>query len=178
MERSAKYVADTKAISDAAQNRQIAAQRAESLATAADQKLFAQHAAAQGELSRAMERAERIRSGKDYQASLATIKQATMTATRPDGTVDESKINSVYKADYKRAVDNIARSDAEMFNMVKVADETAKIAFNRLNIPGGAGASATNSPAPMSQAAFDKQWPTLKSGQTLIGPDGKTYTKK
>ena len=30
---------------------------------------------------------------------------------------------------------------------------------------------------PLSEAEFNKQWSTLKKGQTLIGPDGKTYTK-
>ncbi|NDG00602.1 MAG: hypothetical protein EB123_04025 [Synechococcaceae bacterium WBB_32_011] len=39
-------------------------------------------------------------------------------------------------------------------------------------------ATPAAAPAPISQEAFDKQWSTLKSGQTLTGPDGKTYTKK
>ena len=30
---------------------------------------------------------------------------------------------------------------------------------------------------PLSEAEFNKQWPTLKKGQSLVGPDGKTYTK-
>ena len=33
-------------------------------------------------------------------------------------------------------------------------------------------------PRPLSQQEFDTKWPTLKAGQSLIGPDGKTYTKK
>lgn len=32
--------------------------------------------------------------------------------------------------------------------------------------------------AKMTQAEFNAQWAKLKPGQTLIGPDGKTYTKK
>jgi hypothetical protein len=31
---------------------------------------------------------------------------------------------------------------------------------------------------PTTQTEFDKTWATLKSGQSLTGPDGKTYTKK
>jgi hypothetical protein len=38
------------------------------------------------------------------------------------------------------------------------------------DVPGGA-------PKPIGAAEFDAKWKTLKSGQTLVGPDGKTYTK-
>lgn len=33
-------------------------------------------------------------------------------------------------------------------------------------------------PAPAPASDFDSQWAKLKSGQSLVGPDGKTYTKK
>jgi hypothetical protein len=176
MERSARTVAEIKAISDAAQTRQVAAQRAESAAVAADQKLFTQHAAAQQELSRAMERAERLRSGKDYQASLAVIQQATIgVPLKPDGTVDESKINSVLKANYDRAKANIERADTEMFNMVKAADETAKIAFNRLNIPGGAGAPPANNIRAAVEAGGQKYEPDKYDYK--IAEDGSVQRK-
>jgi hypothetical protein len=32
-------------------------------------------------------------------------------------------------------------------------------------------------PKPITPAEFDAKWNTLKKGQTLVGPDGKTYTK-
>ena len=48
--------------------------------------------------------------------------------------------------------------------------------------PAPAAAAPTPAPAakprPLSQQEFDTKWPTLKAGQSLIGPDGKTYTKK
>jgi hypothetical protein len=176
MERSARTVAEIKAISEAAQTRQMAAQRAESAAVAADQKLFTQHAAAQQELSRAMERAERLRSGKDYQASLAVIQQATMgVPLKPDGTVDESKINSVLKANYDRAKANIERADTEMFNIVKAADETAKMAFNRLNIPGGAGAPPANNIKATVEAGGQKYEPDKYDYK--IAEDGSVQRK-
>jgi hypothetical protein len=37
--------------------------------------------------------------------------------------------------------------------------------------------TAGGTPKPITGAEFDAKWKTLKSGQTLVGPDGKTYTK-
>ena len=39
-------------------------------------------------------------------------------------------------------------------------------------------ASDTKTAKPLAPAEFDKQWKTLKPGQSILGPDGKTYTKK
>jgi hypothetical protein len=33
-------------------------------------------------------------------------------------------------------------------------------------------------PAKITQDEFNTKWAKLKPGQTLVGPDGKTYTKK
>lgn len=38
------------------------------------------------------------------------------------------------------------------------------------------GASESG-PKPITGAEFDAKWKTLKKGETLVGPDGKTYTK-
>jgi hypothetical protein len=43
--------------------------------------------------------------------------------------------------------------------------------------PAAAPAKDVPSNKPLSESEFSKQWPTLKKGQSLIGPDGKTYTK-
>jgi hypothetical protein len=43
--------------------------------------------------------------------------------------------------------------------------------------PAPAPAKDVPSNKPLSESEFNKQWPTLKKGQSLIGPDGKTYTK-
>lgn len=40
------------------------------------------------------------------------------------------------------------------------------------------GAPARTPSVPMSAETFDTQWAKLKSGQSLVGPDGKTYTKR
>ena len=44
---------------------------------------------------------------------------------------------------------------------------------------GKARSAAGNQPqANITQEQFNTKWATLKPGQTLKGPDGKTYTKK
>jgi len=47
-----------------------------------------------------------------------------------------------------------------------------------INVEEKPAAPAPSTPARISQAEFDKKWSTLKPTQTLVGPDGKTYTKK
>ena len=37
---------------------------------------------------------------------------------------------------------------------------------------------ATAPATTITPSEFDAQWAALKPGQTLVGPDGKTYTKK
>lgn len=44
--------------------------------------------------------------------------------------------------------------------------------------PDGSTASENGSTSPTSPEDFEKAWADLKPGQTLTGPDGKTYTKK
>lgn len=44
--------------------------------------------------------------------------------------------------------------------------------------PAPAPAAPAAKPRPLSQKEFDAKWPTLEAGQSLVGPDGKTYTKK
>lgn len=44
--------------------------------------------------------------------------------------------------------------------------------------PASAAPAPAAKPRPLSQQEFDAKWPTLKAGQSLVGPDGKTYTKK
>lgn len=175
-ERSAKYVADTRATADAAQTREAAATRLATTANATELKLIQQHAAANAELARVMERAERLRSGADYQASLAAIKQATINIPlKPDGTVDESKINLLFKTDYDRAKANIARFDRETKTSVDNAENIAKQAFARLNIPGGAGAPAANDIRATVEAGGQKYEPDKYDYK--IAEDGSVQRK-
>jgi hypothetical protein len=97
---------------------------------------------------------------------------------------------------------NIARSPAHGYALAaigfRVEPETYKVLAFPQNpravpsapapaAPAPAAAAPTPAPAapppaakprPLSQQEFDTKWPTLKAGQSLIGPDGKTYTKK
>ena len=135
MKDSAKTVADIQAAASMAHTREMAAQRAQAIADSKDNKLFAEYRATQENANRAIERAERLRSGKDYQASREAISTATMTATRPDGSVDVTKIPPALRPDYDRAIANIARFDAEIATSIKNADDAAQLAFSRLKIP-------------------------------------------
>jgi hypothetical protein len=174
--QSAKYVADTKATADAAQTREAAATRLATTANATELKLIQQHAAANAELARVMERAERLRSGADYQASLAAIKQATINIPlKPDGTVDESKINPLFKTDYDRAKANIARFDRETKTSIDNAENIAKQAFARLNIPGGAGAPPANDIKATVEAGGQKYEPDKYDYK--IAEDGSVQRK-
>jgi hypothetical protein len=42
----------------------------------------------------------------------------------------------------------------------------------------GSNSSSQGAPPPLSAEEFDTQWATLKPGDQLTGPDGKTYTKQ
>jgi hypothetical protein len=65
-----------------------------------------------------------------------------------------------------------------------LAEEMAKPDANAPTGETGAPAPApTKGGAPKAGAsitpeAFNKQWANLKQGQTLVGPDGVTYTKQ
>jgi hypothetical protein len=64
---------------------------------------------------------------------------------------------------------------------------TAKDKKEETSTPKGREASGKVTPPPSSKTpppefkdptAFDAKWKTLKSGETIIGPDGKPHTKK
>jgi len=59
--------------------------------------------------------------------------------------------------------------------------EAAKVEIARLNKQlrdmGPQDKDDVEAPKPITPAEFDAKWKTLKKGQTLVGPDGETYTK-
>lgn len=75
-----------------------------------------------------------------------------------------------------------ASGDSQVLTAIRKKDTAAEAARRaailqeELSKPvPGAGAGQTGGITP---EAFNKKWATLKSGESLVGPDGKTYTKK
>jgi len=93
--------------------------------------------------------------------------QLRQTASMPESSTNKSIIDSA-----KKALKDYETSFAKQRQM---ADDALKMAESRVGITRSDAAPTSGA---TSQAEFDKKWPTLKSGQTLTGPDGKTYTKK
>lgn len=60
--------------------------------------------------------------------------------------------------------------EEEALIRAEIAELNAQLKELTPKPPGGA-------PKPITGAEFDAKWKTLKSGQSLVGPDGKTYTK-
>lgn len=65
-----------------------------------------------------------------------------------------------------------AESMKYVLNFIKTKGDVLETALNKPN--------TISPPATKPQAAsdFNSKWAALKSGQSLVGPDGKTYTKK
>ena len=63
-----------------------------------------------------------------------------------------------------------ATPEEEALIRAEIAELNAQLKELTPKPPGGA-------PKPITGAEFDAKWKTLKSGQSLVGPDGKTYTK-
>ena len=93
--------------------------------------------------------------------------QLRQTASMPESSTNKPIIDSAKKAlkDY----------ETSFAAQRKKADDALQAAESRVGITRSDAAPTSGA---TSQAEFDKKWPTLKSGQTLTGPDGKTYTKK
>jgi hypothetical protein len=93
--------------------------------------------------------------------------QLRQTASMPESSTNKSIIDSA-----KKALKDYETSFAKQRQM---ADDALRAAESRVGITRS---DVTPTSGAISQAEFDKKWSTLKSGQTLTGPDGKTYTKK
>ena len=66
-----------------------------------------------------------------------------------------------------------ATSMANVLDFVKNKRAVLKKALNTDNV-----IQADRKPAPVAPSDFNARWASLPSGQSLVGPDGKTYTKK
>jgi len=93
--------------------------------------------------------------------------QLRQTASMPESSTNKSIIDSA-----KKALKDYETSFAKQRQM---ADDALKMAESRVGITRS---DVTPTSGAISQAEFDKKWPTLKSGQSMVGPNGQTYTKK
>jgi hypothetical protein len=74
-------------------------------------------------------------------------------------------------------VDNL-RKEMELFGGPVEEQKPAVSTKRDTSLAPKTGAKPTvPSNKPLSETEFNKQWPTLKKGESLIGPDGKTYIK-
>jgi len=151
--------------SEAATNRQtaaIAAQaRRDSMTAQSDAKKQALYQGAQNNAALVESRIDNIMKTPAYE-------QLRQTASMPESSTNKSIIDSAKKAlkDYN---DSFARQR-------KTADDALRAAESRVGITRSDDTASTSGVT--SQAEFDKKWPTLKSGQSMVGPNGQTYTKK
>lgn len=63
-------------------------------------------------------------------------------------------------------------------NVARLPNEEAPPAPVVTPAPAAPPAPPAPAKSRLSQQEFNDKWPTLKAGQSLVGPDGKTYTKK
>jgi len=102
--------------------------------------------------------------------------EVSITVTNPKlNSGKPTNIPSLWKGkevDEDTAVKN-ALDSGNKYPSFSTIPEAVKAAKERSKA-GGAGATSNKL---LSESEFNKQWPTLKKGQSLIGPDGKTYTK-
>jgi hypothetical protein len=93
--------------------------------------------------------------------------QLRQTASMPESSTNKSIIDSAKKAlkDY----------ETSFAKQRQTADDALRAAESRVGITRSDAAPTSGA---TSQAEFDKKWPTLKSGQSMVGPNGQTYTKK
>jgi hypothetical protein len=94
--------------------------------------------------------------------------QLRMTASMAPSDTNKTYIDNAKKA-LKAYDDSFAKQR-------KTADDALKMAESRVGVTRSDDTAPTSGVT--SQAEFDKKWPTLKSGQSMVGPNGQTYTKK
>lgn len=101
------------------------------------------------------------------------------------GRAEDISATKAASADAKDAIQKLARRDeayrtATPEARAKMEQKVTDSARASYGLPPLGAAAPATAPAARAVAAtdFDAKWATLKSGQTLVGPDGKTYTKK
>jgi hypothetical protein len=128
--------------------------------------------AAQAQLSKSAGTA-RVELGKVEKANEAFENRMISTATR-DLRAMRKKDPVAYKAGVKALKQEIEREFGVTPTVKAVGEDTPTAA----TAPAAAPATSAPTAGRITPAAFQAKWATLKPNQTLVGPDGVTYTKK
>ena len=169
-ERSALATTRLKDATDRLKIQEDARARAAATATAADEKAFRSYDAATSHLRNAIQGAEQLRSGKDYQNALADLTMTDGQIKNEQGVIDPAKLAalpSFLKEKRKKALETIERIDTNITTAIDSSTAVADAAFGRLRIAPNAGRGFPEPPAeaisvlknsstPQARAQFDQ----------------------
>lgn len=111
--------------------------------------------------------------GLKDQVMLANLQEAKARVGQSFGSMQlkewDKFVNQLASLDRTQGEESAASNLKDIQNFIKNKRPVLEAAL------GGKGVAPTPKPAVND---FDAKWSALKSGQSLVGPDGKTYTKK
>lgn len=144
----------------------------------AAQSLFGQYAQYRPEISMSQESvdAKLALEGLTDQVMLANLADAKTRVGQSFGSMQMGEWDKFTQqlTSLKRGLseDRAAEAMRDVLKFIKDKRTILDVALNKSN--------TVSPPATKPQAAsdFNSKWAALKSGQSLVGPDGKTYTKK
>ena len=144
----------------------------------AAQSLFGQYAQHRPEISMSQESvdAKLALEGLTDQVMLANLADAKTRVGQSFGSMQMGEWDKFTQqlTSLKRGLseDRAAEAMRDVLKFIKDKRNILDVALNKSN--------TVSTPATKPQAAsdFNSKWAALKSGQSLVGPDGKTYTKK
>jgi len=144
----------------------------------AARSLFGQYAQHRPEISMSQESvdAKLALEGLTDQVMLANLADAKTRVGQSFGSMQMGEWDKFTQqlTSLKRGLseDRAAEAMRDVLNFIKDKRTILDVALNKPN--------TISPPATKPQAAsdFNSKWAALKSGQSLVGPDGKTYTKK
>lgn len=109
--------------------------------------------------------------GREYRTKVQRLHSDYLKAFNKAGTTEEK---NALTSEYQNSLDSMNESYEDTF-------KTKGLSFTPLVTGGGVVKKEAAPRTPSKQITpeeFNTQWSKLKSGETLVGPDGKTYTKR
>jgi hypothetical protein len=144
----------------------------------AAQSLFGQYAQYRPEISMSQESvdAKLALEGLTDQVMLANLADAKTRVGQSFGSMQMGEWDKFTQqlTSLKRGLSEDRAAEA-MRDVLKFIKDKRTILDVALNKPNTISPPATK---PQAASDFNSKWAALKSGQSLVGPDGKTYTKK
>ena len=144
----------------------------------AAQSLFGQYAQHRPEISMSQESvdAKLALEGLTDQVMLANLADAKTRVGQSFGSMQMGEWDKFTQqlTSLKRGLSEDRAAEA-MRDILKFIKDKRNILDVALNKPNTVSPPATK---PQAASDFNSKWAALKSGQSLVGPDGKTYTKK